>query len=77
VTGKKQEIQNFARASAAVLLACLFWLWLPAPQHLCLNVLQEGQCLDATNEQGEKTTLTVVPTFQNLSSFSRNFVRDF
>jgi hypothetical protein len=39
------EIQNFAWASASVLLGCLFWLLLPAPQHLCLNVQQVGQCL--------------------------------
>jgi hypothetical protein len=56
VTGKNQEIQNFARASAAVLSGCLLWLLLPAPQHLCLNVLQVGQCLEPTNDPEEKTT---------------------
>jgi hypothetical protein len=64
VTGKNREIQNFARASTAVLLGCLFWLLLPAPQHLCLNVLQVGQCLEPTIELEEKTTLIglVVPS---------------
>jgi hypothetical protein len=66
VTGKNREIQNFARASAAVLSGCLFWLLLPAPQHLYLDVLQVGQCLEPTNDPGEKTTLIglVVPSRQ-------------
>jgi hypothetical protein len=54
VTGKNWEIQNFARASAAVLSGFLFWLLLPAPQHLFLNVLQVGQRLDPTNDPEEK-----------------------
>jgi hypothetical protein len=66
VTGNNREIQNFARASAAVLLGCLFRLLLPAPQHLFLNVLQVGQCLEPTNDPEEKMTL-----------ISRDFKRDF
>jgi hypothetical protein len=74
VTGKNQEIQNFAWAYAAVLLGCLFWLLLPAPQHLFLNVLQVGECLDPTNEPEEMTMLIglVVP-LQQLLKFCLRF----
>jgi hypothetical protein len=74
VTGKNREIQNFVRASAAVLLGCLFWLLLPAPQHLFLNVLQVRQCLEPTNDPEEKTTLIglVVPSPQ-LFKIRRSF----
>jgi hypothetical protein len=39
---------------------------MPAPQHLYLNVLQVGQCLEPTNDPEEKTTLIglVVPSRQ-------------
>jgi hypothetical protein len=63
---KEPGILKFCKASAAVLLGCLFWLLLPAPQHLYLNVLQVGQCLEPTNDPEEKRTLIglVVPSWQ-------------
>jgi hypothetical protein len=60
VTGKNPKIQNFARASAAALSGCLFWLLLPAPQHLYLNVLQVGLCLEPKIDPEVKKTLFVL-----------------
>jgi hypothetical protein len=53
---EKNRASKFCQGFAAVLLGCLFWLLLPAPQHLFLKILQVGQCLDPTNAPEENAT---------------------
>jgi hypothetical protein len=57
----------FCKGFCSCSFRLLFWLLLPAPQHLFLNVLQVGQCLEPTTElEGEKATTIgrVVPSRQ-------------